>query len=119
MVEVSIGKTGPITVVAGSLITYNLTVFNSGPFTAEQAIVVDTMPFQVQTITATFAVPAGLVGTCIISPAVAGDIVQCALGDIPPGATAAMTVTAKVDPNTPLGADLTNRARLTAKFFRL
>ncbi len=62
--EVGISKTGPLTVTAGSVITYQLSVQNQGPYTAIQAIVSDTMPFQVisSSVTATFVVPGGSSG---------------------------------------------------------
>ncbi|RME84737.1 MAG: DUF11 domain-containing protein, partial [Caldilineae bacterium] len=113
LADVAIGKTGPLTVTAGSPITYALTVYNSGPFTAVDAIVTDTMPFQVDTTAATYVVPSSSSGSCTISPQASGDIVSCTLGDIQNGITATILITGTVDPETPLGADLTNNAEVT------
>ncbi|OUC07147.1 hypothetical protein RY27_16660, partial [Litorilinea aerophila] len=112
--EVGINKTGPLTVTAGSVITYVLTVANSGPFTAVQTIVTDTMPFQVDTTGATYQIGGGGgTGSCTITPVPDGDLVQCVIGNIPAGVSATILVTATVDPDTPHGADLTNRAEFT------
>ncbi len=117
VVENSIRKTGPITATAGSIITYVVSVFNSGPFTSTGAVVSDVMPFQADAITATFNVPGGASGVCPITPATSGDAFVCTLGDIPPGVTVLITSTAKIDAATPLGADLTNKASLTLTSF--
>ncbi len=73
VVENSIRKTGPITATAGSLITYVVSVFNSGPFTSTGAVVSDVMPFQADALTAIFNVPGGTSGDCPITPATSGD----------------------------------------------
>ena len=72
--EVGISKTGPLTVTAGSVITYQISVQNQGPYPAIQAIVSDTMPFQIVsgTVSATFVVPGGNSGACTVTPAVSG-----------------------------------------------
>ncbi|MCO6452393.1 MAG: DUF11 domain-containing protein, partial [Caldilineales bacterium] len=111
--DVSIDKTGPLTITAGSEITYLLTVYNVGPFLAVDAIVTDTMPFQVNTSAATYVVPTVSSGACSITPNVSGDIVECFLGDIPNAITATILITGTVDPDTPLAADLTNSAEFT------
>ncbi len=111
--EVSIGKTGPLTVTAGMPITYFLSVYNAGPYTALNAIVTDTMPFQVVTTSATYAVPGGSSGSCTVTLLVSGDLVVCNVGDIALGVAAQITVTGTVGPDTPEGADLTNLAEFT------
>ena len=113
--EVDISKTGPLTATAGSVITYQLSVKNQGPYAAIQAIVSDTMPFQMisNSVTATFIVPGGNSGACVVTPAISGTGVRCSLGDIPLAAIARIVVTGTVDPNTPLGADLTNVANFS------
>ncbi len=117
VVENSIRKTGPITATAGSVITYVVSVFNSGPFTSTGAVVSDVMPFQVDALSAIFNVPGGTNGNCTITQATSGDLVGCTLGLLPPGATAKITVTAKIDAATPIGADLSNKATLSLTSF--
>jgi len=124
--DVALDKRGPITITAGSLITYELFVRNIGPLTATQVVVRDYMPFQILsgTITATITVPTLGPGTCTIrprynasrpltDPCIACDLVECQVAQVPAGITARMVITGTVDPNTPLGADLTNRADMT------
>lgn len=117
VVEISLRKNGPLTVTAGSLITYTLEVFNSGPFTATDAVVRDIMPFQTETVTATFGVPEGNTGVCDITPDPNGDVILCSLGDVRPGITGLITITARVNANIIPGADLTNRATLQTSSF--
>ncbi len=105
-----IDKTGPLTVTAGSEISYTLTVFNEGPNTALKAVVTDTMPFQVDTTAATFVVPGTSSGICSITIFPTGDIVVCDIGDIPASITAEMIITGTVKADTPEAADLTNSA---------
>ncbi len=110
--EVSIDKNGPLTITAGSLITYALTVFNSGPYTAVQTTVTDTMPFQVDTLAATYAV-SDVTGSCSFVALSTGDRVYCDLGDVPVGVSGRIVITGRVDANTPLATDLTNSAQFT------
>jgi len=113
--QVTIAKTGPLTVTAGSVISYQITALNYSASPAQNAIITDTMPFQVTSgITATFSVPGGASGVCSVTPAVSGAGVICYLGDIPGAATASVIVTGTVDADTPLAADLTNRATFEA-----
>ncbi len=104
--EISVTKTGPITVTAGNLITYLVTVRNEGPFAAP-AIVTDTLPFQVSFVSAT---PSQ--GSCVHTYNPTGGQLVCNLGSLAPG-QATIQVVGRVDPNTPLAADLTNRVRVT------
>ncbi|MCB0183865.1 MAG: DUF11 domain-containing protein, partial [Caldilineaceae bacterium] len=110
--EVAIDKSGPLTVTAGSIITYQLAVYNSGPYTAVQATVTDTMPFQIETLATSYAV-AGVTGNCAFVLIPTGDRVYCDLGDVPVGVTARVVITGRVDAATPNGADLTNVAQFT------
>ena len=111
--EVSLDKTAPLTVVAGTDITYTIYVTNEGPETATGAIVTDTMPFQVTTNSALFNVPGGSSGSCSITPNPAGDIVVCNLGDIGADIVGTITIIGRVAADTPEGADLTNQAELS------
>ncbi len=110
--DVLLDKTGPLTVTAGSLITYLITVNNLGPFTATNGIVRDVMPFQVTTLAARFDVPTQLSGACTIAPASTGDIVTCAINDLPNNIVARIVITGLVEADTPSGADLTNAAEV-------
>jgi uncharacterized repeat protein (TIGR01451 family) len=110
--EVWLNKTAPLSITAGTNITYNIYVTNDGPFTATAAIVTDTMPFQVNTLSAVYNVPSGNSGNCVITTGTP-DVVVCSLGDILDDLTATITVVASVPADVPEGADLTNAAYVT------
>ena len=110
--EVWLNKTAPLSITAGTNITYNIYVTNDGPFTATSAIVTDTMPFQINTLSAVYNVPGGNNGNCVITSGTP-DIVVCSLGDILDDVTAAITVVASVPAEVPEAADLTNSAYVT------
>ncbi len=112
--SVGVEKTAPLSVTAGNTIVYTVTVVNVGPDPATNTIVTDTMPFQVDTTSATYSVPGGGSGSCIITPNANGDVVVCSLGTVPANVTATILVTATVPPDVPEGADLTNSAHMTA-----
>ena len=113
--SIRLNKTGPLTVTAGSLVTYVLSVQNVGPLTVSVFTVEDIMPFQVTTLSAVYTLTTGSGGPCPFTSQPSGDKVVCTVSNVP--ATAGMTVTivGRVDPTTPPGADLTNRATATAQ----
>lgn len=101
----------PDPVIAGTDLTYNITVTNSGPSDALNAQVVDTLPagvvFKSVTGTNLFAAAnactqsAGVV-TCVPKPAPG-----YASGTIPAGSVSNITIIVKVNPNVPANADPT------------
>jgi uncharacterized repeat protein (TIGR01451 family) len=78
--DLSVVKTGPATVLAGSSITYSLTVSNAGPDTALAVVLVDTLPAGV-----TFLSASGTDWACVASGSVT---VTCTRPDLATGATA-------------------------------
>ncbi len=110
--DVSVLKTGPLTVTAGSVITYRITGVNVGPYPAVDAHVVDTMPFQVHSVEATYQVGA-VSGACSVTQPGDYPIVDCAISAIPVGVNVTVLITGVVDADTPEGADLTNTANIT------
>ena len=112
--EVFVQKTGPLTVVAGSLITWNLSVANLGPYPVISAIVTDVVPFQVEPLEATYQVGADS-GVCTLNDIAGRDVYQCAIATIPDGMTARIVISGLVAPDTPEGADLTNVANFTTE----
>ncbi len=110
--EVWLDKIAPLTVTAGTNITYTIYVFNEGPLTATSAIVTDTMPFQASTVSAVYAVPGGASGNCTITSGTP-DVVVCSLGDIAADVTGTITIVALVDADALVGANLTNEAVLS------
>lgn len=99
--DLSVSKDGPTTVVAGSPISWTITVTTGGPSVARAVSVTDLLPTGIvdPTISTT-------IGTCT-------DFV-CALGDLAPGSNIEITVTGTVDPSAPAG-QITNTAVLTSQ----
>jgi large repetitive protein len=99
---VSITQTAPASAVAGSTAAFTLTVTNTGPSTAQDVTVTDTLPAGLAFASATGA-------DCTAD----GAVVTCALGAMSPGAAVALTLTADVDEAAPAGEALTNTAEVT------
>lgn len=85
--DVSVTKTGPSTAVAGTDITYNLTVANAGPSAVSGVTLSDPNPGGITWVSAT---PAQ--GSCSVSFA----IVDCSFGSLASGASVPITVVAHV-----------------------
>lgn len=109
----NLDKTGPLSATAGDLITYVVTLQNSSAVTGHNAIVRDSLPFQIAPITATFAAPLRS-GACDPPFSQGGrPTFSCSLGDLPPYAGAVITLTGRIDPATPDGTLLDNYAVAT------
>jgi uncharacterized repeat protein (TIGR01451 family) len=93
-------KDGPTSVVAGTQLTYVLTVTNDGPLSAAGLKLVDTLPAGVTFLSASHG--------CTES----GGIVTCNLATLPPPLSTTITITVRVDPAT--RGTLNNEATATA-----
>ena len=91
--DLAVTKTGPATVVAGSPAVYTIDVVNNGPSTATTTTLTDVVPAGVSIVGGSSSR-----GSCNIAT------LTCALGDLPVGATATITVNAVFDSDAPLGA---------------
>ncbi|MFN2470266.1 MAG: DUF11 domain-containing protein [Gaiellaceae bacterium] len=96
-------KTGPLTAARGSNITYRLAYRNLGPNPSANAKIVDTLPAQVQFVSATNG------GT--YAPATRK--VTWNLGTVPFNGSGTVSVTVSVPPTTPNGTVLLNQADFT------
>lgn len=78
-------------VAVGDNTVYTVTVNNAGPSAAENVVVTDTLPAS----GLSFQSVVSSSGSCPTQPAVdaVGGTIECALGNIPPGATRTVTVT--------------------------
>ena len=102
--DLSVVKTGPATVLAGSSITYSLTVSNAGPDTALAVVLVDTLPAGV-----TFVSASGTGWACVASGSAT---VTCTRPDLANGATAPVVTLVVRAPAT--GGLLVNHAAVSS-----
>lgn len=102
--DLSLKKTGPGTIVAGTQLQYVITVANGGPSIAHDVFVQDTLPAGVSFVSVTPSV-----GTCTNGQPTARDL-RCGLGDLASGATATITVVGLVAPDVVPGTILFNEA---------
>jgi uncharacterized repeat protein (TIGR01451 family) len=101
--DVAVAVSGPASVVPGGAV-FTSVVTNSGPSVARSVSLVDTLPAQL--------ILAGSVTSSLGACQVGGDTVQCAIGDLMPGQTAAVTFAWIVPANIAPGL-LTNVACVT------
>ena len=109
--DVSVDKSAsPEPVTAGEALSYDVTVTNAGPSTADEVTLVDQLPAGVTFVSAT--VP-GTVGATCGANAVTG-LVTCDLGSLLPGAVATAVINVIVEADVPTGTTLTNDANAWA-----
>ncbi|MFC7247636.1 hypothetical protein ACFQO7_34670 [Catellatospora aurea] len=102
--DLSLTKTGDATADAGTDLTYLITVTNSGPSTARDVVVRDTMPAGV-----TFVSVSPSVGSCTNGQPNGGRL-ECGLGNLASGASATITVVGHVAADLVPGTILFNEA---------
>jgi uncharacterized repeat protein (TIGR01451 family) len=109
--DLTIQKTDtPDPVIAGTNLTYQITVSNTGPSSAPNVVVKDTIPGQTAVLSAT---PSQ--GSC--QNGIPGDPLQpltCTLGTIAVSGNATIDVVVKVDPATPNGTVINNNASVAS-----
>ena len=99
----------PTSVNAGSPVTYTLTVSNAGPSKALSVVAQDVLPSALSIVSIT-----PTVGSCTAGvPGNAAQPTTCTLGDLTNGASATITVVAKVAATTPDGTILLNQATVS------
>jgi uncharacterized repeat protein (TIGR01451 family) len=109
--DVSVVKNGPTSIEAGTDITYNITVTNSGPSDASTISLTDTVPANTTFVSATQNTgPLFSCGT----PAVGGTgTITCTLGTFTSGSSATFTFVMHVSPAAPSGGSIVNTADVT------
>lgn len=103
----------PDPVVAGTTLSYTLTVTNHGPSTAQNVAVTDVLPAQVDVLSVT---PSQ--GSC--NAGIPGNPLHpltCNLGSMSVGTNATITIVVKVHPGTPNGTVIHNDARVRSDYF--
>ena len=100
-------------VVAGSNITYTITVTNAGPSTATTVALTDDIP--ANTTFVSFQQTTGPTFTVVTPTAGASTGTSTAtIASLPPGATATFTYVVRVNPGTPNGTTITNVANVSS-----
>ena len=106
--DLSLSKTGPPTAIAGANLTYNLQVTNTGPSTAVNVVVTDSLPAQVSFVS---AVPSAG-GSCQagVVPGDPSKPLRCNFGTLASGGIVSLAVTVKVNSNVPGNTIIVNNA---------
>ncbi|MSP11331.1 MAG: DUF11 domain-containing protein [Chloroflexi bacterium] len=104
--DVSVTKTDfPDPVIAGQQLEYEIIVENAGPSVSRDVVIEDFLPFGLGVLRVNMTNnPAGF---CSIRTT-PNEVIDCTLGDLPPGKRLVIVVTGLVDPRVPEGAVLTN-----------
>ncbi|MCM0675531.1 DUF11 domain-containing protein [Micromonospora phytophila] len=102
--DLSLDKTGPAAVTAGTQMQYVITVTNDGPSVARDVVVGDVLPAGVSFVSVTPSV-----GTCTNGQPTARDV-RCGLGNLASGASATIMIVALVAPDVVPGTVLFNEA---------
>jgi len=105
--DVSIVKSGPATAVAGTNVTYNVTVTNNGPSAASNVTWSDTLP--ANTTFVSESQTTGPLFTCTT-----GQTISCSIAGLAPSATATFSITAQVALSAQNGSTLSNTATVTS-----
>lgn len=105
----SVTKTdSPDPVVAGQELVYTIEVSNGGPSTAQNVVLLDTLPAGTTLVSA-------VGGTGAAACALSGPgVVSCDIGDLDPGQSVTIFITVKVDAGVPSGTVLTNTAEVSS-----
>lgn len=91
---------GPDPAIAGEVFTYTLEVANDGPSTAENVVLVDALPAEVEALG--YVAPDGT--SCTLgTPGNPGDPAICNLGTIPSGMSALVSIPVRVKPEAGAG----------------
>jgi uncharacterized repeat protein (TIGR01451 family) len=99
----------PDPVVAGTNLTYNITIMNSGPSTAVNVRASDLLSASLTIV----SVSASGGGNC--NAGIPGSVpTECTFSSLASGASRTMTIVARVDPSVPAGAVLSNNASVTS-----
>lgn len=106
--DLSIDKTAAATVVAGTQLTYEISVHNAGPSTAVGVLVTDTLPLGLSFVSAQT-----VGGSCTNGNPGDRDL-RCGLGNLAANATETITVVALVAPDVPHGTVLFNEAYVSS-----
>lgn len=108
--DLVMNKTGPANVASGGAISYTLTVTNSGPLDANNAVITDTVPASLTGVTWTCAGSGG--ASCNAPSGGTGNALSQSV-NVPVGGTITVTVNGTVNPATLIGATISNTATVS------
>lgn len=94
--DLSVTKSGPPSAVAGSNVTYTVTVANAGPSDAPNATLTDALPPNTTFVSETQT--SGPLFNCTNPAAGANGTVSCTIASMPAGSSAAFTIVARANP---------------------
>jgi uncharacterized repeat protein (TIGR01451 family) len=106
--DISVTKSGPAVVTAGTNITYTVTVVNGGPSDAQSVMLSDALPANT-----TFVSEMQTTGPAFNCANVAGSV-NCSIATLANGASATFTIVDKVGANVANGSMITNTATVTS-----
>jgi uncharacterized repeat protein (TIGR01451 family) len=108
--DLAITKTASSPVIAGTNVTYTLSVTNNGPSDAPNVVVTDTLPGELTNVSVT---PSQ--GSCTDGiPGNPGQPLTCTLGSLANGGSATISVVGKIDASTPNGSYINNNASVSS-----
>jgi uncharacterized repeat protein (TIGR01451 family) len=108
--DLTVSKTGPESVSAGDTIDYSVFVINSGPNTAQNVTVTDTLPAGTTFVALTASTT---LFTCTTPPAGSGGTVSCTAAAFEDESETSFTISVKTSPNAPSG-QISNTATITS-----
>jgi uncharacterized repeat protein (TIGR01451 family) len=111
--DLTITKSGPSLVSAGSSVTFTLTATNAGPDDAQDVAIKDAVPANTTFVSVTQT--AGPVFACTTAPDADGiDTTTCTISGLPANATASFMLVYNVGADTPDGTILFNSANISS-----
>jgi uncharacterized repeat protein (TIGR01451 family) len=105
--DLGVTKTGPAAALAGSNVTYTITVTNSGPSDAASVTLTDVLPPNTTFVSESQA--SGPLFTCTT-----GSTVTCSIASFPGGSTAIFTLTVTFNASISTGTTVTNTATVSS-----
>ena len=110
--DVSVTKSGPTTVTAGTNIAYTVSVSNSGPSNAASVSLTDTLPANTTFVSLSQSV--GPVFACTTPAVGAAGTITCTIATLAPGASATFSIVVRLASSAPSGGSVTNTASVSS-----
>jgi uncharacterized repeat protein (TIGR01451 family) len=108
--DLSVSKSGPLTAVAGTNVTYTIVVSNSGPSNAANVSLTDAVPVNATFVSA--SQNSGPTFSCTNPPPGGSGTMTCTIASLAPGAPATFSMTVHINPGA-VGAAINNTANVS------